>query len=223
MRYWIYIPLVLFLGLLVACGGAVLQRTETLTATPCPCPDATATSFPTLDTQPDPTAAPEPTSTPEPPASGSNQLVNPYFEGLHNSTSMEGWTNSNWDVSIKANNPSPNVTSARLAGPDVHGSAQPGPHYFISQDVVALGTSLRAEIQCVEQNGGTAYVNVYGDGVLVWSWEAVCGGPTQWDEPLNSLSTVIEQAPAVYTFEVEGWWAADNAGVKITNAYFASE
>ena len=202
MRDWRYIPLVLLLGLLVACGGAALQRTETPTATPCPCPVATATPLPTLDTQPDPTATPEPTSTPEPPQSGTNLLVNGNF-----AQGFDGWqfVNGHWTVH-RPISCEPTGTSYTQMDRDVAGLDDwpIGGEDWLWQDVAASeshGTVVFRMIEAHHMHEGLAEVTIYGQMDWDEPWEVVFHRPGV-ESPFGTGKCSFAGPPAAFEYVI---------------------
>jgi len=163
MNYLKYILLVLLLGLLVACSGAMPQRTETPTATPRVRP--TASNTPLVPTP----GGTDPTPT-VPPPSGENLLINGDFE-----EGFDGWqfVNGHWTV----HRPlvcEPTGTSYAQMDRDIAGLDDwpIGGEDWLWQDVAVSGSHSTIVLRMIEahhMHEGVAEVTVYGQ--------------VDWDEP----------------------------------------
>lgn len=196
---------------------ATLYVDPRLSATPSPTDDARGT--PTTTFTPSPTLASS-----RPPAA--NLLVNPYFDGVHNSTSIPGWVNDgHWDISLKPSNPSPPNTAARINTPgQLEGKTRPGETAVLYQVVQGGGSDLSASIACVQHYAELMQVTVLGAQSSRGPWTPVwqpfsladCGF-ADWG-PTVQAQTQLPQAWAFYQFQVVGRYEDERGGVKVTDA-----
>lgn len=160
-----------------------------------------------------------------------NQLTNPYFEGSVDADIPDWEDNGRWHSSDKAHNPSPDHWAANTRGPEAGGGGAgiPGQDSVLSQVVDSRGTSLAAEIACVQINGTKMDVNIYGGDSLAGPWEllwvpfnvSICPrlkwGGTQRAEFIEPDSW------AFYKFEIRAQFSSPDGATKVTNAFFISE
>lgn len=206
-------------------SSATVSFSSSATSEVNPGSTATAVSSPTEDkvASPNPTV----TSTSVPAtfrAPTGNLLANPYFEGDHNSTVIPGWVNNGlWDISVKAHNPSPNNTAARINDPEQQGEYLLGETAVIYQIVEGGGSNLAASIACVQHYAEVMQVTIFGsqspDGPWTSAWQpfglSACGfadwGPTVYAQ------TQLPQAWAYYQFQIVGRFVDLRGAVKVTD------
>lgn len=172
-----------------------------------------------------------------PPPVGDNQLLNPTFEGAHNSIVIPEWDNvgdgaGHYYVISRANT-SKNQTTTGYAvkwGPAAtHGQGYPGVSGMIEQIVPSLGRDLTAKVAVIHCRATLANYNVYGrsgggNWLLVWQpfdISDVTGGCTSWNYPEATIT--LAQDYDEYKVQLESRWDGGNSpGVKWGDAWFGS-
>lgn len=184
-----------------------------------------------------------PTAVPTPPANsppisnlGTNQLINPCFDGPHNGDPLN-WTEAppgGWDVSANKNPCGDNKTAARLNDPSLAGQSQPNVHEYIYQVVTGQGATLTVQMACIQHFALIGDTNIYGGSsangpwTLVWTPFTIadCAESTVDDrgwKPVHEAQTTLSQAYPYYKFEFHAMRDADGGGIKFTSAYFSSQ
>lgn len=195
--------------------AVIVECYEAVSPTPTPTPEPTATYIPTV-------------------VAGENQLVNPEFIGVHNSTVIPDWDNNiggdgQYVISYNANKTKNQTTTGYAAkwGPvDRHGEGVPGISGYLEQVVPFQGRTLISKITAIHVRASVANYNIYArngneEWQLVWQPFTIEDVVSKEWTYLES-STTLNQDYDEYKVQLESRWDGTSLGVKWGDAFFSS-